>query len=342
MRPQERIEQACRTLGRPAVIDRCLGLLAGGAEEPEFIAILGGPPAIRLLDDGGVRPDQRYWLRVWAARGLLWAGPGGQVSVLRAALTDDAWRVREMTCKVIARHRVADLLQDVASLTTTTYPGSAAPPNAPSRRSCKTRPDARPASPFAAAPDRVANVPTLTADARCHMLLLRPLEVEDEAAAVQAQAELADEDFTFLLDRDRTDAFADYLALLDRQHQGTDDHPDRVRASFLVAELDDELVGRVSLRHELNDHLRHEGGHIGFGVRPAFRRRGLATQMLQLTLRRAAGLGIDEALLTCDDDNIGSQRVIERCGGRLVETVTASDGRPMRHYLLTTAPYAAA
>lgn len=59
---------------------------------------------------------QQYWLRVWAARGLLWAGPGDDIDVLRAALDDEHWRVREMTCKVVARHRVGGLLDDVAAL----------------------------------------------------------------------------------------------------------------------------------------------------------------------------------------------------------------------------------
>lgn len=53
---------------------------------------------------------------MWAARGLLWAGPGDDINVLRAALDDEHWRVREMTCKVVARHHVGDLLDDVAGL----------------------------------------------------------------------------------------------------------------------------------------------------------------------------------------------------------------------------------
>jgi hypothetical protein len=89
-------------------------LLAGGDVDPDLILVLGGQPAVALLRDGF--PDgQDYWLRVWAARGLLWAGPGDE-RALRQALTDESWRVREMTCKVIARHAVADLLADVAAL----------------------------------------------------------------------------------------------------------------------------------------------------------------------------------------------------------------------------------
>ena len=53
---------------------------------------------------------------MWAARGLLWAGRPNETGVLRTALEDGAWRVREMTCKVIARHRVDELLESVIAL----------------------------------------------------------------------------------------------------------------------------------------------------------------------------------------------------------------------------------
>lgn len=113
--PKLRVEMACARLGREEVVRRCLGLLAGDSEDPQLVLTLGGVPARLLLDDG-IPPGQDYWLRVWAARGLLWAGPGDGTDVLRAALADESWRVREMVCKVIARHRVGDLLDDVAAL----------------------------------------------------------------------------------------------------------------------------------------------------------------------------------------------------------------------------------
>lgn len=94
---------------------RCESLLSGGSASPDFVVTLGGPAAVRLLDAGSP-PGQAYWLRVWAARGLLWAGPGTDPASLRTALGDDHWRVREMACKVVARHEVGDLLDAVAAL----------------------------------------------------------------------------------------------------------------------------------------------------------------------------------------------------------------------------------
>jgi predicted acetyltransferase len=79
----------------------------------------------------------------------------------------------------------------------------------------------------------------------------------------------------------------------------------------------EEYVGRMSIRHELNDWLRELGGHIGYDVRRSRRGEGHATAMLAAALPIAHDLGVDPALLTCDDDNVASRIVIERNGGVL-------------------------
>lgn len=78
-----------------------------------MLEALAGPAAGRFLD-GSVHEDT-YWLRVWGARGLLWVWDDGATGDVGLALADDAWRVREMALKVIARHRLGDLIADVAS-----------------------------------------------------------------------------------------------------------------------------------------------------------------------------------------------------------------------------------
>jgi predicted acetyltransferase len=79
----------------------------------------------------------------------------------------------------------------------------------------------------------------------------------------------------------------------------------------------DQYVGRMSIRHELNEELLATGGHIGYDVRRSRRREGHATAMLRAALPIARGLGIESALVTCDDTNIASRRVIEKNGGVL-------------------------
>lgn len=97
---------------------------------------------------------------------------------------------------------------------------------------------------------------------------------------------------------------------------------------------DGEVVGFVSLRHELNDFLRIVGGHIGYSVRPSRRRQGYATRGLALALERSRELGLDRVMLTCDDDNPGSFRTIERAGGVLEDVTDRSEhGHPrLRRY----------
>lgn len=93
--------------------------------------------------------------------------------------------------------------------------------------------------------------------------------------------------------------------------------PDLVHHTVLWFVDGPEWLGRLSIRHRLNPPLLELGGHIGYVIRPSARRRGYATQMLVQALPLAARLGIDPALITCDDDNEPSRKVIEAAGGEL-------------------------
>lgn len=168
-------------------------------------------------------------------------------------------------------------------------------------------------------------------------LRLRALQTADETAALQAHRELEREDFDFLLGFDPATGWSKYLRGLEEQRHGMNLPEGWVPSSFLVAEVDREMVGRASIRHELNPFLCRVGGHIGYAVRPKFRRRGYAAEIFRQSLQIAAGLGIDPALVTCDDDNAGSARIIERRGG-VLENVVADGSRPVgkRRYWVPT------
>jgi predicted acetyltransferase len=163
-------------------------------------------------------------------------------------------------------------------------------------------------------------------------LRLRPLRREDEAAFLAAHRAMVAEGFAFALSWDDDSEWLEYLELLDRQHRAIDIPPDRVAATFLVADVGGTIVGRTSIRHTLNDFLANEGGHIGYGVLRAHRQRGYATEILRQSLIIARAEGVDRVLVTCDDDNVGSATVIERCGGVLDSKGEASDGTPIRRY----------
>lgn len=106
-----------------------------------------------------------------------------------------------------------------------------------------------------------------------------------------------------------------------------------VTNTFLIGDVDGTMVGMLSLRHALTPTLRQYGGHIGYAVLKEHRRHGYATEMLRQGLGITRAVGIDPALLTCDDDNTGSIRVIETNGGRLEGKVMVP-GRSIetRHY----------
>ncbi|WP_309570279.1 GNAT family N-acetyltransferase [Deinococcus sp.] len=93
-------------------------------------------------------------------------------------------------------------------------------------------------------------------------------------------------------------------------------------------------LGRVSIRHTLNQRLREFGGHIGYEIRPSERRKGYATLALRLALERARSLGLERVLVTCDVDNLGSRRVIEANGGELEGEflVLEFHDRPIQRY----------
>lgn len=158
------------------------------------------------------------------------------------------------------------------------------------------------------------------------VLTLRELRIEDEPLARLAHDELAADDFTFLLDWTPGEAWTDYLDGLSRTAAGIDLPPDRVAAAFLVADVDGTIVGRTSIRFTLNPFLAQWGGHIGYAVRPFFRRRGHATEILRRSLAVAHEHGITSALVTCDDTNLASAAVIERCGGVLENVVDGPAG----------------
>lgn len=162
-------------------------------------------------------------------------------------------------------------------------------------------------------------------------LALRAPGAEDEGAALRAQRELAEDGFDFLLLPEGA-TWEQYLARVARDRDGLDLAPGRVPATMLFAVVGEEIVGRVHIRHELTPALLEEGGHLGYGVRPAHRRRGYATEMLRQGLEVVRTLGVDRALVTCDDDNPGSIGTIERCGGVLEDTRPREGGALTRRY----------
>lgn len=85
---------------------------------------------------------------------------------------------------------------------------------------------------------------------------------------------------------------------------------------------DEQFIGTVNIRHELNSSLRAYGGHIGYGVRYSENNKGYGTMLLGMALEYSRdALELDRVLVTCNDLNIPSARVIEKNGGILEDKI---------------------
>ena len=94
------------------------------------------------------------------------------------------------------------------------------------------------------------------------------------------------------------------------------------------------IVGAVNIRHYLNEELLLNGGHIGDGVRPSERRKGIATQMIARALDECRKLGIKKVLMVCDKGNVGSAKSIQNNGG-ILENEIEVDGVVEQRYWIT-------
>ncbi|ATV36482.1 GNAT family N-acetyltransferase [Fusobacterium pseudoperiodonticum] len=98
-----------------------------------------------------------------------------------------------------------------------------------------------------------------------------------------------------------------------------------------IREKDNYIVGMIDIRHYLNEYLTEAGGHIGYGVRKTERNKGYAKQMLKLALEKCKELKIKRVLITCDEDNIASEKVILSANAKL-EDIRNVDGENKKRF----------
>jgi predicted acetyltransferase len=153
-----------------------------------------------------------------------------------------------------------------------------------------------------------------------------------QAAWLEARAEWGagvHEDGFGLLTTDDVDSPAGFAAWLERLVGESE----RCMYRWIIER--DQVLGGIALRHEGNDVVPW-AGHIGYGIRPSARRRGLATWALGRMICEARALGMERLLVVCEAENLASAKTIERLGGILEDD--ARDGPVLRYWIRTGEP----
>ncbi|MCG3089353.1 GNAT family N-acetyltransferase [Sporosarcina cyprini] len=95
------------------------------------------------------------------------------------------------------------------------------------------------------------------------------------------------------------------------------------------------IIGAAVLRHGLNERLVNTEGHISLGIRPSERGNGYGRVILSLALAELRKLGIERALVVCEEGNIPSERMIIRLGGERDVDFKERDGTVLRRYWIS-------
>lgn len=118
--------------------------------------------------------------------------------------------------------------------------------------------------------------------------------------------------------------FEAYIKKLDNQSKGIDVPKGSVKTqTFWLKDEQDEIIGNIRIRDELKGaFLINAGGHIGYDIAPRFRRLGYGKTILMLGLLKAQERGLNEVIISCEDTNEGSKKIIQSCGCEYYDSYT--------------------
>jgi len=163
------------------------------------------------------------------------------------------------------------------------------------------------------------------------MRLVKPTKIYEESWR-QALAEFEAEGCSgFWNIPEKPTDINEYIERTKNHEKGIDIPEDWVSATTFWLIDEDRFVGHVNIRHELNQQLEKIGGNVGYYIRPTERGKGYGKKILELALVEAKKLGLESVLITCDVDNLFSQKVVEYNGGRFLDDIDV-EGRKIRRY----------
>lgn len=159
------------------------------------------------------------------------------------------------------------------------------------------------------------------------MKLVAP-SIKYQQSYLEALKEAKGETGTILRRIKEGESFEQFVENIKGETKGINLPEGFVSATELWLIDNNEFIGRVSIRHTLNENLEKMGGHIGYYVRVSKRGKGYGKKILAMGLKYARKLGIDKVLITCDLNNIPSAKVIEANKGVLENIVDMGPGQP--------------
>jgi predicted acetyltransferase len=169
---------------------------------------------------------------------------------------------------------------------------------------------------------------------------MRELRLEDASDAARVHKAMMELDnWQFLLtDYVQDEEFSKYIDRVSSWKDEATVPEGKVSSTFLVAVIDGRIAGRLSIRHRLNEFLALVGGHIGYGVAPEFRGKGIATYMLRYGLEFMKERGEERVFISCHSENVASRKIIEKCGGEFAALVPHpyENGELYRTYWIPT------
>lgn len=87
-----------------------------------------------------------------------------------------------------------------------------------------------------------------------------------------------------------------------------------------------KIIGSMNLREELSEFTYYTIGNVGYYIRPSFRNKGYASSALAFAKEYYKSIGKKKILLICTSNNIASEKVILKNGGKLELEMNAFDG----------------